>query len=90
MGYRIDYQTVAGRKKKGKRQYPFLILTAFLLAALLFNTVLKDQRAMLLRILFPGDVAVTVASFDNMLVQLKAGMAFGDAFLFFCRQVLAG
>ena len=65
MGYRIDYQTVAGPKKTGKRQHPLLILSLCLLAAVFFNTIAKDQRAMLLRILFPGDVAVTAASFDN-------------------------
>ena len=90
MGYRIDYQTVAGPKKTGKRQHPILILSLCLLAAFFFNTIVKDQRAMLLRILFPGDVAVTAASFDNMLVQLKAGAPLQDALLFFCRQVIAG
>ena len=90
MGYRIDYQTVAKPKKTAKRQHPILILSCCLLAALLFNTTLKDQRAMLLRILFPGDVAVTAASFDNMLLQLKAGAPLQDALLIFCRQVIAG
>lgn len=90
MGYRIDYQSVAKPKKAKKRHHPFLIFTACLLAALLFNTVLKDQRAMLLRIIFPGDVTVTMASLDNMLSQLKAGTPFQDALLVFCQQVIAG
>ena len=90
MAYRIDYQSVSKAKKPKKRCYPILILSACLLAVLLFNTVLKDQRAMLLRILFPGDPAVTIASLDNMLTQLKDGAPFQEALLVFCQQVIAG
>ena len=90
MGYRIDYQSVAGPKKTAKRRRTILILSACLLAVLLLSTVLKDQRAMLLRIIFPGDAAVTAASLDNMLAQLKAGAPFQDALIVFCQQVIAG
>lgn len=90
MGYRIDYQTVTSPKKRAKRQHPLRMLALCLLAVLLWNTVLKDQRAMLLKILFPGDAAVTAASLDNMLTQLKAGAPFQEAVLVFCRQVIAG
>lgn len=90
MGYRIDYQAVTKPKKTAKRHHPFLMLSFCLLAVLLLNTVLKDQRAMLLRILFPGDAAVTMASLDNMLTQLKAGAPFQEAVLVFCQQVIAG
>lgn len=90
MGYRIDYQAVSMHKKRAKRHHPFLMLFLCLLAVLLLNTVLKDQRAMLLKILFPGDAAVTAASLDNMLTQLKAGAPFQEAVLVFCRQVIAG
>lgn len=90
MGYRIDYQSVSREKKAEKRRHPVLILSACLLAVLLFNTVLKDQRALLLKIIFPGDAAVTAASLDNMLTQLKAGTPFQDALLVFCQQVIAG
>lgn len=90
MGYRIDYHTVAKERKSDNRRHPFLILTVCLLAVLLLNTVLKTQKVMLLRILFPGDAALTMASLDNMLTQLKAGMPFVDAFQTFCEQVIAG
>lgn len=90
MGYRIDYQPVAKLKMTEKRRHPFPMLSVCLLAVLLLNTVLKDQRTMLLRILFPGDAAVTMASLDKMLAQLKAGTPFQDALLVFCQQVIAG
>ena len=90
MGYRIDYQSVSREKKTTKRRHTVLILSACLLVVLLFNTVLKDQRALLLKIIFPGDAAVTAASLDNMLTQLKAGTPFQDALLVFCQQVIAG
>ena len=90
MGYRIDYQSVGKAKKQKKRHHPALMLAFCLLTILLLNTVLKDQRALLLKIIFPGDAAVTVASLENMLTQLKAGAPFQDALLIFCRQVIAG
>ena len=90
MGYRIDYQSVGKAKKQKKRHHPALMLAFCLLTILLLNTVLKDQRALLLKIIFPGDAAVTVASLENMLTQLKAGAPFQDALLVFCRQVIAG
>ena len=90
MGYRIDYQSVAKPKKTEKRHHPILILSVCLLAVLLLGTYLKDWRATLLKIIFPGDVAVTMASLDNMLAQLKAGEPFQDALIVFCQQVIAG
>ncbi|MDY4507335.1 MAG: hypothetical protein SPD95_01215 [Candidatus Faecousia sp.] len=90
MGYRIDYQSVAESRKTKKRHHPLLIFSACLLAVLLLNTVLKEERALLRKIIFPGDAAVTVASLDNMLIQMKAGASFLDAFRNFCRQVIAG
>ena len=90
MGYRIDYQSVGKAKKQKKRHHPVLIVSFCLLAVLLLNTVLKDQRALLLKIIFPGDAAITVSSLENMLAQLKAGAPFQDALLVFCRQVIAG
>lgn len=90
MGYRIDYQSVASPKKTVKRRRPILILSACLLASLLLSAALKDQRAMLLKIIFPGDAAVTAASLDNMLAQLSAGVPFRDALIVFCQQVIAG
>ena len=90
MGYRIDYQSVASPRKTAKRRRPILILSACLLASLLLSAALKDQRAMLLKIIFPGDAAVTAASLDNMLAQLSAGVPFRDALIVFCQQVIAG
>lgn len=90
MGYRIDYPSVFREKKTKKGRYPILIFSACLITVLLFNTVLKDQRALLLKIIFPGDAAVTAASLDNMLSQLKAGTPLEDALLAFCQQVIAG
>ena len=90
MGYRIDYKTVVRERRPKKRHYPILLLSICLLAILLLNTVLKDQRALLLKVIFPGDAEVTMASLDNMLTQLKAGAPFQDAFLCFCQQVIAG
>lgn len=90
MGYRIDYQSVSKEKKAGKHSRAALLFCVCLLTVLLLNTVLKDQRALLLKAVFPGDVEVTMASLDNMLTQLKAGAPFQEAFLCFCQQVIAG
>ena len=90
MGYRIDYKPVVSEKRPKKRHHPILLLSFCLLAVLLLNTVLKDQRALMFKAIFPGDVEITVASLDNMLTQLKAGAPLQDAFLCFCQQVIAG
>lgn len=90
MGYRIDYQSVVKEKKTGSRRYGLAILLSCLLALLLMNTVLKEQRAMVFQILFPGDAALTMASLDHLLTQLKAGIPFAQAFQTFCQQVIAG
>ena len=90
MGYRIDYQSVGKAKKPSKRHPPCLLYSGSLLAGLLFNTVLKYQRALLLKIIFPGDVTVTMASLENMIAQLKAGVPFAGAVQAFCQQVIAG
>ena len=90
MGYRIDYKTVVRERRPKKRHHPILLPSICLLAILLLNTVLKDQRALLLKVIFPGDVEITMASLDNMLTQLKAGAPFQEAFLCFCQQVIAG
>ena len=90
MGYRIEYQSVSKPDKTKKRNHPFLIFALCALAIQLLNTVLKEERALLLKIIFPGDAAVTVASLDNMLIQMKVGVSFLDAFRNFCRQVIAG
>ena len=86
MGYRIDYPPV-GRKKK---RHPGLLLALGLLLRFCLNLLVQGQRAVLLRILFPGDVAVTAASLDAMLTQLKGGTPFAEAFQVFCRQVIFG
>ena len=90
MGYRIDYKPVVSENRPKKRHHRILLLSFCLLAVLLLNTVLKDQRVLLLKAVFPGDVEVTMASLDTMLTQLKAGAAFQEAFLCFCQQVIAG
>lgn len=90
VGYRIGYQSVSKGKKTEKRHGFLWFSSICLLAVVLFNTFLKDQRSMLLKLIFPGDAAVTMASLENMLTQLKAGAPFQDALLVFCRQVIAG
>ena len=90
MGYRIDYKPVFSENRPKKRHHRILLLSFCLLAVLLLNTVLKDQRALLMKVIFPGDVEVTMASLENMLIQLKTGAPFQDAFLCFCQQVIAG
>ena len=90
MGYRIDYQSVAESGKTKQRHHPFLIFALCALAILLLNSILKEERSLLLNTLFPGDAAVTVASLDHMLMQMKTGTPFPEAFRIFCRQVIAG
>ena len=90
MGYRIDYQSVTKDRKPAKRHHPFLIFSLCLLAALLVNTVFENQREFLLKVIFPGDAAVTMASLNNMLDQLRAGAPFNAALQTFCQQVIAG
>lgn len=90
MGYRIDYQSVGKAKKQKKWHHPVLTVSLCLITVLLLNTVLKDQRALLLKIIFPGDAALTMASAEYMLAQLKAGAPFTEALQTFCQQVIAG
>ena len=90
MGYRIEYQSVSKPDKTKKRNHPFLIFALCALAILLLNSILKEERSLLLNTLFPGDAAVTVASLDHMLMQMRTGTPFLDAFRTFCQQVVAG
>lgn len=90
MGYRIDYQSVSKIGKTERRHHPFLLASFCLLVAVLFSTVFRDQREFLLKIIFPGDAAVAMASLENMLAQLRAGVPFDSALQAFCQQVIAG
>lgn len=91
MGYRIDYQPYGHSKYTKKRRISVLmaILTVGIILVILGN-VYPGSRAFLLEIIFPGDAALTTASINNMVAEMKAGTSFADAVRLFCRQVFFG
>lgn len=92
MGYRIDYKFDGKDKNSKKGWVPVLAAAAVICTLLVIMAVFFPEkgREILLEVFFPGDIAVTAASLNNMVEELKIGTPFIDAFRTFCRQVIAG
>lgn len=92
MGYRIDYQPGGQYKRMRKRRTSVLITVAAMCALLVILACVYpgNVRILLLELIFPGDAALTIASFDNLVEEMKTGTSFADAFRLFCRQVISG
>lgn len=90
MGYRVDYQPI--RKVRGveKRTLSVPALTALcmLLFVLIVNIAWPRGKAVLNKLLFPGNAAVTVAALEDFTVELKSGEELSGAFETFCRRVI--
>lgn len=92
MGYRIEYLPGKGSYPPKKRtgRMPVLTVLCFLACLTLFGCCWPHGRAVLRKLLIPGDPAVTAAAMESFALELKNGAGFSSAFLHFCRQVMEG
>lgn len=92
MGYRVDYgpvKKVRGTEKRvcrGASVIGVFLLLVFLLAGSLW----PEGKAILRRLIFPGDPAVTAAALENLTEDLRSGEDLTDSMSAFCIQILEG
>ncbi|MGM9548772.1 MAG: hypothetical protein ACI3V5_02885 [Faecousia sp.] len=91
MGYRVEYAVPGKRKKqKHERNCRIQLLTAafFLAFVLVVNGLWPRGADTLRRILLPGDSAVTMAAWEELTRELRAGEPIGSAVDSFCREII--
>lgn len=86
MAYKIVYAEEPKRQKKFDRKWLWVIGAA---AAVITGRLL-GWDAYLREFLIPGDAAVTVAAFENMLLMLRDGQPVADTFGSFCGEIING
>lgn len=93
MGYRIEYDTGAGKfevRRESAFRFP-LLLTAAVLSFLLLTLCFWPRGARKLRsVLIPGEDVVTAAAFRNLADDLRCGAELDEAFTAFCDYVIHG
>lgn len=92
MSYRIEYLTRERPcpPKKGPGRISVLTALCFLVCLTLFGCCWPHGRAVLRKLLIPGDPAVTTAAMESFALELQNGAGLSSAFLHFCRQVISG
>lgn len=91
MGYRIVYDRNPKYDDRTTFHWgKFQTAAAGFLAVffLLTGTFWPEGKAMLQRILIPGDAEVTIAAFSSMVEQIQAGEPIGDAVTAFCGEII--
>lgn len=83
MGYEISY----GEREKS--HVPWLMVGAFGAFALLVFACWPQGRAVLAKVLFPGDRAVTAQALTQLSQELRAGTELMDAVETFCCRIFA-
>lgn len=91
MSYRVDYNPEMEKRyptlPKFRKKLPVrpLLLTVVVVAVIygIFNSGV-------LRLLIPGDPAVTTAAFSGMVDDIGAGESVREAFLTFCKEIIFG
>ena len=89
MSYHIDYSTELVKRypsiKKIKRRPPIRsVLLPIAIVALSYGIF----RSGVLRILIPGDPAVTTAAFSALIDDIGAGESVRQALLSFCKEII--
>lgn len=90
MGYRVDYQPIQKVRRMEKRivRVPALAVLCFLLFLLMVNCMWPQGSAVLRKVIFPGDIAVTVAALDELAETLQNGASLQNALYAFCQSVI--
>ena len=90
MGYKIRYDSFGPKscvrkyqnvKKKTMKLVFLVVLSLLLLLPAYKSGVLKE-------LLIPGDTAVTEQAAENLVANLKDGLAFKDAVVVFCSEII--
>lgn len=91
MGYRVAYPLNMKLPKQENGNIRRMLLTAFFLCIFLLTVSISWPRgkAVLQGLVFPGDLAVTAAAFEDMTSDLRAGMPFPDALQEFYVHILS-
>lgn len=90
MSYRIFYEndiivkSMRGKKKKA----PNLRNVTIAIWALVASLILWRNKTVVLDCLIPGDNAVTVAAFEELIENVKGGTGMTDSVAVFCREIL--
>lgn len=89
MSYRVDYTP------EMKERYPTFIkirkklpIRPLLLFVIAIAACYGIFRSGVLRLLIPGDPAVTTAAFSGMVDDIGAGESVRQAFLAFCKEII--
>lgn len=89
MSYRVDYNP------EMKNRYPSFIkirkkvpVRPLLLGIVVITACCCIFRCGVLRLLIPGDPAVTTAAFSEMVDDIGAGQAIRQALLSFCKEII--
>ena len=93
MSYRIEYPGKTVRWNPGKIRWKRVSCYGGLCFGLLvFGVSLfwKEGRSLLMEWLYPGDPVVTRHALIRLTGRLRAGEAFEEAALVFCREILGG
>lgn len=90
MGYRVDYQPIQKVRRMEKRaaRVPALAALCFLLFLLMVNCMWPQGSAVLRKVIFPGDIPVTVAALDELAETLQNGASLQNALYAFCQSVI--
>ena len=90
MGYRVEY-TPSGAKHFGcrgkSRRLPLLTAAFFLIFLLLVSAFWPRGMQVLRELLIPGDSEATLAAWETLTGELRAGENVGNAVGSFCREI---
>ena len=93
MGYRIEYdgEVVVWKQERvnGLRVFS-MAMVCLLLFGILSYHFWPEGWSVLETWIYPGDLQVTKAAFQNMADNLQAGVGISDAVTVFCREILDG
>lgn len=93
MGYRIEYPGTPVRWNPGRLRWKRIFFYAGFCFGLLIvgvSVFWKEGREVLIQWFYPGDPVITRQALIHMAGRLRAGEAFEEAALVFCREILGG
>ena len=88
MSYRVDYNPEMKKRYptfiKIRKKLPVRLLLSLVAIAACYGVFCSG----VLRLLIPGDLAVTTAAFSGMVDDIGAGESVRQAFLAFCKEII--
>ena len=92
MGYRIDYSTGQARRQKLTvfNKKAAAKVSGAVALVLLFAAVIAIGGPQIKEFFLPGDPVVTETALQEMVVDIREGEGFRDAFAAFCQKIIDG